>query len=175
MTLTGDWVVLQNCMLAKSWMPELDKIIFELQERAVKDDGATHIQYQSSAQICMNIGAIILVYLFIFTFMCAYRWCSQGLPSVPNFSTGRLLPREHSPEWYVVMPKLLLSNSQTQFALNRVYLANAPLFLFLTGVKMTNEPPKGIKANLLRSFANLIKEEDYEGYYSNTPIAFNVK
>jgi hypothetical protein len=39
-TKTGDWVILQNCMLAKSWMPELDKIIFELQERAVKDDGS---------------------------------------------------------------------------------------------------------------------------------------
>ena len=28
---------------------------------------------------------------------------------------------------------------------------------------MTNEPPKGFKSSLLRSFGNLIKEEDYEG------------
>jgi hypothetical protein len=26
-------------MLAKSWMPELDKIVFELQEKAMKKDG----------------------------------------------------------------------------------------------------------------------------------------
>ncbi|KAJ1441552.1 dynein heavy chain, N-terminal region 2-domain-containing protein, partial [Ochromonadaceae sp. CCMP2298] len=74
-TKTGDWVVLQNCMLAKSWMPDLDRIIFELQERAAKEGGG----------------------------------------GVHN------------------------------------------------GVKMTNEPPKGFRANLLRSFGNLVKEEDYEG------------
>jgi dynein heavy chain len=94
-TKTGDWVVLQNCMLAKSWMPELDKIIFELQERAGKEDG----------------GGI-----------------------------------------------------HKDF---RLYLTSAPADYFpvsilQNGVKMTNEPPKGFRANLLRSFGNLIKEEDFE-------------
>eukprot|EP01038_Epipyxis_sp_PR26KG_P006339 gene6339-8727_t len=95
-TKTGDWVVLQNCMLAKSWMPELDRIIFELQEKANKEDG----------------GGIH-----------------------PDF---------------------------------RLYLTSAPATYFpvsilQNGVKMTNEPPKGFRANLLRSFGNLIKEDDYEG------------
>jgi dynein heavy chain len=93
---SGDWVVLQNCMLAKSWMPELDKIIFELGEKASKEDG----------------GGVN-----------------------PDF---------------------------------RLYLTSAPAAYFpvsilQNGVKMTNEPPKGFKSNLLRSFANLVKEEDYEG------------
>ena len=30
------------------------------------------------------------------------------------------------------------------------------------GVKMTNEPPKGIRANLLRSYQNLVKPEDFD-------------
>jgi dynein heavy chain len=94
-TKTGDWVILQNCMLAKSWMPELDRIIFELQERAKKEDG----------------GGVH-----------------------PDF---------------------------------RLYLTSAPATYFpvsilQNGVKMTNEPPKGFRANLLRSFGNLVKEDDYE-------------
>jgi len=95
-TKTGDWVVLQNCMLARSFMPDLDRIIFELQERCkTPGGGGVH----------------------------------------PDF---------------------------------RLYLTSAPCDYFpvsilQNGVKMTNEPPKGFRANLLRSFGNLIKEEDYEG------------
>lgn len=32
--------MLQNCMLAKSWVPELDRLIFELQEKALKEGGS---------------------------------------------------------------------------------------------------------------------------------------
>eukprot|EP00599_Poterioochromonas_sp_BG-1_P017876 CAMPEP_0173166600 /NCGR_PEP_ID=MMETSP1105-20130129/22117_1 /TAXON_ID=2985 /ORGANISM="Ochromonas sp., Strain BG-1" /LENGTH=3828 /DNA_ID=CAMNT_0014087887 /DNA_START=639 /DNA_END=12125 /DNA_ORIENTATION=- len=104
-TKTGDWVVLQNCMLAKSWMPELDRIIFDLQERANKDDG----------------GGI-----------------------------------------------------NKDF---RLYLTSAPADYFpvsilQNGVKMTNEPPKGFRANLHRSIGNLVKEEDYEALPQKSLIAW---
>ena len=94
-TKTGDWVILQNCMLAKSWMPELEQIVFDIQERARQPGG----------------GGIN-----------------------PSF---------------------------------RLYLTSAPADYFpvsilQNGVKMTNEPPKGFRANLLRSFGNLVKTDDFE-------------
>jgi dynein heavy chain len=83
-------------MLAKSWMPKLDRIIFDLQERGKKEDG----------------GGIH-----------------------PDF-------------------RLFLTSAPATYF---------PVSILQNGVKMTNEPPKGLRANLLRSFGNLVKEEDYEG------------
>lgn len=91
-TKSGDWVLLQNCMLAKSWMPELDRIIFELQEKSQLPGGG-------------GINADFRLFL--------------------------------------------TSAPATYF----------PVSVLQNGVKMTNEPPKGFRANLLRSFGNLIKEE----------------
>lgn len=99
---TGDWVVLQNCMLAKSWMPELDRIIFELQERVNQE----------------NNGNV-----------------TSAVPVHPDF-------------------RLFLTSTPASYF---------PVSVLQNGVKMTNEPPKGFRANIMRSFGNLIKEDDYEG------------
>lgn len=99
---TGDWVVLQNCMLAKSWMPELDKIVFALSEKA-------------------KLGEV---------------------------------------------------NEDFRLYLTSAPATYFPVSILQNGVKMTNEPPKGFKTNLIRSFANLIKEEDYEGMKPERTLAW---
>ncbi|KAJ8609535.1 hypothetical protein CTAYLR_006023, partial [Chrysophaeum taylorii] len=95
---TGDWALLQNCMLAKSWMGDLELMVFELQENREK----THQDF-----------------------------------------------------------RLFLTSSPADYF---------PVSVLQNGVKMTNEPPKGIRANLLRSYANLVNADDFES--NSKPAAF---
>ncbi|RLN88726.1 hypothetical protein BBJ28_00016849, partial [Nothophytophthora sp. Chile5] len=87
----GDWVLLQNCHLAKSWMPKLEKLVDDLAQR--------------SEDACLPTFR-----LFLTSFPAAY------------------------------FPVTVLQN----------------------GIKLTNEPPKGIRANLLRSFTTLLAEDVLE-------------
>ena len=86
----GQWVLLQNCMLLKSWMSNLEALVFDLAER--KDE----------------------------------------------------------------------INSDFRLWLTSKPASYFPVSVLQNGIKMTNEPPKGIKANMTRSYANLIKPEDFE-------------
>jgi len=86
----GNWVLLQNCMLAKSWMTDLENLVFDLVENTEKNH--------------------------------------------PNF-------------------RLFLTSSPVTYF---------PVSVLQNGVKMTNEPPKGIKANVQGVFSNLVKQDDYE-------------
>jgi len=83
----GDWVCLQNCHLAISWLAKLERI----QENQVESE--THSEYRL---------------------------------------------------WLTSMPT------------NKF-----PVSILQSGIKMTNEPPKGLKANLGRTF-NEVKEKEYE-------------
>ena len=96
----GDWVLLQNCHLAKSWMEPLEKIVAELgNEETFVDDSFR---------------------LFLTSFPASY------------------------------FPVAVLQNS----------------------IKMTNEPPKGLRNNLLRSFDLLISEQSFEEGCSSKPEAW---
>ncbi|TMW63012.1 hypothetical protein Poli38472_005630 [Pythium oligandrum] len=93
--ISGDWVLLQNCHLAKSWMPKLEKIVEDLAQRS--DDE------------CVSTFR-----LFLTSFPASY------------------------------FPVTVLQN----------------------GIKLTNEPPKGIRANLIRSFNTLATEDVLDAFRS---------
>ncbi|KAE9330777.1 Dynein heavy chain 6, axonemal [Phytophthora fragariae] len=85
---TGDWVCLQNCHLAVSWLGRLEQI---LEQSATEE---MHVEFRL---------------------------------------------------WLTSMPS-----------------SRFPVPILQNGIKITNEPPKGIKANLGRTFLDM-KEADYEG------------
>merc|ERR1719460_1323206 len=85
---SGDWVCLQNCHLAASWMPALERI------QEVQDPDQINDMYRL---------------------------------------------------WLTSMPSL-----------------SFPVPVLQSGIKITKEPPKGLRANLTRTFIE-VSEEVYEG------------
>lgn len=94
---TGDWVLLQNCHLAKSFMPELETMVDNF-----ADDDNIHEDFRL---------------------------------------------------WLTSMPV-------TYF----------PVSVLQKGVKLTNEPPKGLRANLFRSLSTVVNQEEFEKHPKPEPF-----
>jgi len=108
----GDWVMLQNCMLAKSWLPTLDKIISDIQLRVQQEKDGT-------------------------------------------------LPKGVKP-----------IHKDFRLYLTSLPADYFPVSILQNGVKMTTEPPKGIRANLLGNFGTIIKDTDWEDMPENKVFAW---
>jgi len=93
---TGDWVLLQNCHLAKSFMPELETVVDQF-----GDDDSMHEDFR--------------------------LWLTS-MP-VPYF----------------------------------------PVAVLQKGVKLTNEPPKGLRANLMRSYNTVMDADEFETHPKPAP------
>ena len=105
---SGNWVFLQNCHLAPSWMGRLEKICEDLEGKSKEKMGGS--SFQSNTQVA-----------------------NQNYFH-PSF-------------------RLFLSTYPTQ---------DFSLLVLQSGLKMTNEPPKGLKANLKVSWTNeLIGEKGF--------------
>ncbi|KAA0150075.1 hypothetical protein FNF29_05515 [Cafeteria roenbergensis] len=118
---TGDWVLLQNCHLAKSWMPDLELIV----ERLGEVVGGLAAGPQDESQSAGEGGAA----------------GGGGSGAGGGGGVAGVIPSSVHPDfrlWLTSMP--------------------APYFpvpVLQNGVKLTNEPPKGVRANLTRSLANV--------------------
>ena len=98
--IDGEWVCLQNCHLAVSWLPELERILDQTQSTTA----AVQSGKPSGTKTAAPIGDVH-----------------------PNF---RL--------WLTSMPTSAF-----------------PVSILQNSIKVTNEPPKGVRANMLRTLADM--------------------
>ena len=131
---SGDWVVLQNCHLAASWLPKLEAIV-----EANAGGTDEHPEYRlwltsmpsdrfpvPMLQVCARGGLIL--------YLCAR------------------------------LPRMRGGGGTTAHLTHDGVCDGAQV-----GIKMTQEPPRGLKSNMMRTFLDLA-DKDYEGCSKPRPF-----
>ena len=108
----GSWVVLQNCHLAVSWMPAMEKICEEFRPDKL------HAEFR--------------------LWLTSYPSDKVSSPPPPLF-------------FFSYSNFFIFSVFKPQYFLLYILL-QFPVTVLQNGVKMTNEPPTGLRQNLLQSY-----------------------
>jgi len=103
---SGEWVVLQNCHLSRTFMPMLENIIEKFSEAELVEIVDDETKAHGAANIMKSLDIKNVIH--------------------PDF-------------------RLFLTSSPCDFF---------PITVLQNSVKLTNEPPKGIKANLMKNYTD---------------------
>ena len=132
----GGWVLLQNIHLTIDWTSgPLEKKVDKLAENA-------HPDFRWVAcllSLLSRHAGIWCLYLALAT--CSKCTCHSGLPGNGNQT-------QYQQSESVLVPCRLFLSAEPPPALERAL----PISLLQNSIKLTNEPPEGLKANLTRAY-----------------------
>ena len=130
----GRWVFFQNCHLAPSWMPTLERLIEQI-------DGDRVRKHSTTAQMGMCVQSYYThtcCVFHVYTSACIFP--KLPLSTAPFPSSLPQVNRDFR-LWLTSMPS-----------------PKFPVPILQNGSKLTLEPPRGVKANLLKSFTGFTDE-----------------
>jgi len=138
--VSGRWVCLQNCHLSKSWMPKLAEIVENLFGGVAGTVSETDGVVSLSSPVSFGSPTA----------------AASASPSSPMAgSKGGFAASKGDSDVMTVNPafRLWLTSMPSE---------DFPVSVLQKGLKLTTEPPRGLKANLMRSFSQIVNPELYE-------------
>jgi len=140
--VTGEWVLLQNCHLSKTFMPELETIIESFKEMELREE--IDVPVNNAPQQAINVEP-------------------NGEDQAKKEAEGNQVEAAEIATTFMREITDTELNSNLIHPKFRLLLTSTPcdyfpITILQNGVKLTNEPPKGIRSNLLKIYNEFDKD-----------------
>jgi len=133
----GDWVCLQNCHLARSWMPRLERLVEDLQLRFQKQEQIRMAEEEGGLERQDSNAD------------------SDGGKGDAESVNDAMSMRSHADPEHA---NQLDVHPEFRLWLTSMPAPHFPVPVLQNGIKITQEPPKGVRANLLRTYHEMPRD-----------------